>query len=60
MKNPQAYQVINQARNSGANPQELIKQFMGNTNNQQMQDVLTQAKNFGVPDNVLQQVQNMK
>lgn len=58
-KNPQAYQMINQARNSGANPQDFMKQMMGNVNSQDMQQILTQAKQLGVPDEVLQQVQNM-
>lgn len=60
VKNPQMFQTINQARNSGVNPQQLLKQIMGNSSNEQMQQVLSQAKQFGVPDNVLSQVQNMK
>lgn len=59
-KNPQAFQLINQARNSGANPQMLMKQMMSNIDKNSMQQVLTQAKQFGVPDNVLQQIQNIK
>ena len=51
---------INQAMNSGANPQALIKQMMGNMNNSQIQQVMAQARNLGVPDNVLSQMQNMK
>ena len=59
-KNPQAFQMINQAKNSGANPQQLIKQLVGNVNPQQMQQVLNQAKQMGVPDVILSQVQNIK
>ena len=40
--------LINQARNSGANPQEFIKQMMNGVTPEQMQNVLTQAKNMGV------------
>jgi hypothetical protein len=36
-----------------------MQQVMGNVNPQQMQNILSQAKNLGVPDDVLQQVQNM-
>jgi hypothetical protein len=43
----------------GANPQQFMQQVMGNVNPQQMQNILSQAKQLGVPDNVLQQVQNM-
>ena len=58
-KNPQAFQMINQARSSGANPQDFMKQMMGNVSPQDMQQVLVQAKQMGVPDEVLQQVQNI-
>ena len=59
-QNPQAFQVVNQAINSGANPMQFMKQVMGNVSPQQMQDIMTQAKQFGVPDEVLQQIQNIK
>lgn len=59
-RNPQMANQISQAMQSGANPQALMKQMMGNMNNGQIQQVLTQAKSLGVPDNVLQQMQNMK
>lgn len=59
-RNPQMANQISQAMQSGTNPQALMKQMMGNMNNGQIQQVLTQAKNLGVPDNVLQQMQNMK
>ena len=60
MNNPQVYQQISQLKNSGANPQNLIQQMVNQSNTQQMQYVLNQAKMFGVPDNVLTQIQNMK
>lgn len=59
-KNPQAYQMINQAKNSGANPQALLKQMMNNMDNNQIQQVMNQAKGYGVPDSILQQMQNNK
>lgn len=59
-RNPQMANQISQAMQNGANPQALMKQMMGNMNNGQIQQVLTQAKSLGVPDNVLQQVQNVK
>jgi cytochrome c553 len=58
-KNPQAYQQINSAMQCGTNPQQFMQQVMGNVNPQQMQNILSQAKNLGVPDDVLQQVQNI-
>ena len=59
-KNPQMFQTINQAMQNNANPQMILKQMMSNFNPQQMEQVMNQAKQYGVPDNILNQVQNMK
>ena len=60
MNNPQVYQQISQLKNSGANPQNLIQQMVNQSNTQQMQEILSQAKSLGVPENILAQIQNMK
>lgn len=59
-QNPQMFQMISQAKNSGGNPQQILKQMIGKSNPAQMQQVLTQAKGLGVPDNVLSQIQNFR
>ena len=59
-RNPQAFQMINQARNSGTNPQQFLKQLIGNSSTQDIQQVLQMGKQFGVPDDVLSKIQNMK
>lgn len=59
-KNPQMANQISQAMRMGNNPKELVKQMMGNVDNAQVQNVMTQARNLGVPNNILQQMQNMK
>lgn len=59
-KNPQGFNLVNQMMNSGSNPQQLLKQMMGNVNPQQLQGIMQQAKQYGVPDNILSQLQNMK
>ena len=59
-RDPQMASQINQAMKSGTNPKNLMKQMMSGVNNGQMQQVLTQAKQFGCPDNILQQLQNMR
>lgn len=59
-KKPQMASQISQAMSSGANPQTLIKQMVGNMDNSQMQQVMGQMKQFGCPDNILNQIQNMK
>lgn len=60
-RNPQMFQMINQARNSGANPRDFMQQMMkdGNISSEQMQNVLTQGRNMGIPPEILNQVQNM-
>jgi hypothetical protein len=45
---------------NGTDPKNLIKQMMGSMDNSQIQQVMTQARNLGVPDNVLSQMQNIK
>lgn len=59
-RNPQMASQIQQAMNNGSNPQSLMKQMMGNMNNNQIQNVMNQARSMGVPDNVLSQIQNIK
>lgn len=59
-QSPQMFQMISQARNNGGNPQQILKQMVGRANPTQMQQVLTQARGLGVPDNILSQIQNLK
>ena len=53
-------QMINQARSSGTNPQDFLKQVMSNSSTQDVQNVLLQAQQMGVPESVLREVQNIK
>lgn len=59
-RNPQAFQIVNQAKNSGTDPQGFLKQLVNNSNPQDIQQVLQMGKQFGVPDDVLSKIQNMK
>lgn len=59
MQNPQMYQQINNLKNNGTNPQALLQQMMAQSNPQQIQGILSQAKQLGVPDSILAQIQNM-
>ena len=45
-KNPQMFNMINQARNNGENPQNILKQMMGNASPEQTQRVFNQARNI--------------
>ena len=60
MQNPQLYQQISQLQRNNANPQELLMQAINKSTPKQIQSVLIQAQQLGVPDNVLAQIQNMK
>ena len=50
------YQQLNQLQRSNANPEELLKQTIGQASPQQIQSVLMQAKQLGVPENILAQI----
>lgn len=54
------FQMINQAKNNGTNPQDMLKQMVGNSNSEQMQNIIQQAKSMGCPDDILNQLQNLK
>ena len=58
--NPQAFNQYKQFRQSNGNPMELFKQMTGNYTPEQMQGYIKFAKSFGVPDELLQQIQNLK
>lgn len=45
-KNPQGFQMINNAMRNGNNPQDILQQMLGNGNNTNIQQVLQQAKQF--------------
>jgi len=57
-KNPQMFQVVNQARNSNGNPMDFFKQVTNGYSPEQMNNLFARAKQMGVPDDVLQQLQN--
>lgn len=59
-RNPQMASQISQAMQSGTDPKTIMKQMMGNVDNNQMQQMMGQLKQFGCPDNILNQIQNMK
>jgi hypothetical protein len=60
MKNPQRFQQVNQMMQANTDPRGFLKQIMGNASPEQIQNVMQVGKQFGVPDSVLSQIQNMK
>lgn len=60
MKNPKGFQTINALMQNNGNPETMIQQMFKNSTAEQRQNILNQAKNYGVPDKLLSQLQNLK
>ena len=60
MKLPKEFQTINALIQNNANPQAIVQQMMSGATPEQKENLFKQAKNYGVPDSVLSQIQNMK
>ena len=60
VKLPQNFQIAQNLMQNNGNPQVLVKQIMGNVSPEQKQNLLNQMKQYGCPNNILSQLQNMK
>lgn len=60
VKNPQGYQTINALMQNNGDPQALVQQLIGNATPEQRESLLKQAKQYGVPEQILSKIQNMK
>lgn len=58
MKNPQMYQMINQAKENQNNPMELFKSVTSNYSSEQMENFYNQAKKMGFSDELIEEVKN--
>jgi len=56
--NPQMFKKYEMLRQSNGNPTAIFNQMINGYTPEQMQKFMTFAKNFGIPDEVLSQVQN--
>jgi len=56
--NPQMFKKYEMLRQSNGNPTAIFNQMINSYTPEQMQKFMTFAKNFGIPDEVLSQVQN--
>ena len=59
-RNPQGFQTVQNLMQNKSNPQALLQQMMSNATPEQKQSLLNQAKQYGVPQDILSKVQNMK
>lgn len=57
-KNPQAFQQIEQLRQSNGNPMELLKQVTNNYDDKTKNAFFQQAKQMGFSDDLLNQIQS--
>ena len=60
VKMPKNFQVVQNLMQNKNNPQDLVNQIMGSISPEQKQNLLNQCKNYGMPENILSQLQNMK
>lgn len=58
--NPQGFQIINTMMQSGTNPQAFLKQVLGNAKPEQIEGLISRAKQLNCPDSILKQIQNIK
>lgn len=54
------FALINQANSNNANPMDLFKQVTNNYTSEQMSNLFSKAKQMGVPDDVINKLQNNK
>ena len=59
-QNPQGYQMVNEAMQNNGNPQSIIQQMMSNATPEQKESLFKQARQYGVPNDILSKIQNMK
>lgn len=52
--------MINEAIQNNGNPQAIVQQMMSNATPEQKENLFKQCKQYGVPDGLLSQLQNMK
>ena len=57
-RQPQMYQIIEQANQNQSNPMDLLKQVTGNYSPEQMKNFYMVAQNMGFPNEVLTEIQN--
>ncbi len=57
-KNPQLFQVVEQAQRNNGNPMDLFKQVTNGYTPEQMTNLFDKARQMGVPDEVLKQIQD--
>lgn len=60
IKMPQNFQIAQNLMQNKNNPQDLVNQIFGSISPEQKQNLLSQMKQYGMPEHLLSQLQNMK
>lgn len=53
------YNQILQAQQSGQSPEKILKTLKANSSPEQIQNVQQQARQMGVPDNIISQINKL-
>lgn len=59
-RDPRLAGQIRTMMNNGTDPKSVVRQMMGNITPEQTSNILSMAKRYGVPDEILSQLQNTK
>lgn len=57
MRNPQMFQMLEQAQKNQNNPMDMLKEITKDYTPEQMNNLFEKAKQFGISDDVLKQTQ---
>lgn len=57
-RNPQAFQMLEQARKNNNNPMELLKQVTKEYSPEQINGLFEKSKQFGISDEVISQIKD--
>ena len=58
-RDPRLAGQIKTMMTNGTDPKSVVKQMMGSQSPEQISNVLTMAKQYGVPDEILSQIHHM-
>lgn len=59
-QNPSGYQFLSAVMQNNANPSDILSNLLKNSNKEQRDALVQQAKNYGCPENYLKQIQNFR
>ena len=56
MKNPQMFQMLEQAQKNQKNPKKLFKEVTKNYKPEQMENIFNRARQFGIGDDIINEL----